>query len=88
MGHCEFHAFRQRDFLDEHLSKSIIICQLCVLLFVPNLSKVVSFAATPLVLTPFLRNQGSERPPAFEPSPLHAASPGVADGAPVGGAEG
>ena len=26
--------------------------------FLPNLSKIVTFAATPLVLTPFVRNQG------------------------------
>ena len=41
------------------LSTSVNICQHvdCAYLF-PNLSKIITFAASPLVLTPFVRNQG------------------------------
>ena len=45
----------------QHLSTSVNICQhlSIVRTFFPNLSEFITFAATPLVLTPFVRNQSS-----------------------------
>ena len=43
--------------------------------FFPNLSKFSTFAAAPLVLTPFARNQGSTRSPTRSPTWAFASGP-------------
>ena len=47
---CVFEFVWQRDFLGTNLTKSVRICHCCT--FLPNPSKLITFAATPLVLTP------------------------------------
>ena len=53
-GHCKFHVFRQRDFLVPPLNTSSQKCQGTPF---SNPAQFVTFAAAPLVLTPFVRNQ-------------------------------
>ena len=56
-GHCKVQVFRQRDFLRAPVDL-LLSSQKCQgLLFSPNLSKFATFAAAPLALTRFVRNQ-------------------------------
>ena len=56
-GHCRFHVFFQRNFLGTPVY--LLLCfQNCQgVPFAPNLSKFLTFAEAPSVLTPFVRNQ-------------------------------
>ena len=57
-GHCRFHVFRQRNFWGTPVNLLLSPPKVPGRTFFPNLSKFIAFAAAPLVLTPFVRNQG------------------------------
>ena len=56
-GRCEFNAFRQRDFFGTPVNLLLSPPQVPGRTFFPNLSNLITSAAAPWVLTPFVRNQ-------------------------------